>query len=250
MTLPDEARAYRAVQRRNFGRLVRAGSYGPDFDHKPAARAFVKSCFDDIRRVVARPRLRLLDCGCGPGAWLDFIRRELDAERGASCRYYGFDLTPEMIEVARQRLPALPAGRLRQGDVTAEESYTFDGEEPLFDIIFCYDVVQQLPPELQFPACETMARHLRDGGVALIFDQDRHSAFGRGMACAKLVTRSLGIPLVPPHYTAARYPPLKRFARRLAARNYRTALKIAPNKRKRALLVRRASAAHSGFEQV
>lgn len=233
----EQASDYQAVQTKNFGALVRAGSYGLDFDHKPEARAFVRDCINETFPFNGASRPRILDCGCGSGAWLDFIRRQLRSRDESSCRYYGFDLTPEMIEVARKRIPELPPSRLRQGDITAAESYMFDSEEPLFDVIFCYDVVQQLPQQLQFLACETMATHLRDGGVALIFDQDRNSAFGRAMACMKFITRYFRIPLVPPHYTAARYPPLGRFARMLEAQGFRTNIKIGPKRRRRVLVI-------------
>ncbi len=233
---------YEAVQRRNFRELVHAGAYGVDFDHKPEAKAFVKGCINDLFPVATGSGLRILDCGCGSGAWLDFIRGELDCKGDLLHRYYGFDLTSEMIEVACRRLPEFPPTRLHQGNIIAAESYVFDDEEPLFDLIYCYDVVQQLPLRLQFRACETMAEHLRNGGVAIMFDQDRHSSFGRAMGCAKFVTRYLKIPLVPPHYTAARYPPLRQFARRLRESGYETTIKVAPNGRKRALVVQLPSA--------
>lgn len=165
-------------------------------------------------------------------------------------RYYGFDLTPEMIETARRRPAEFPLARLHRGDIIAPESYVFDGEEALYDVIFCYDGVQRLPPRLQFRACQTIAEHLRDGGVAVIFDQDRHLLFGRARGCLKFVTRSLRIPLAPPHSAAARYPPLGQFARRLEESGYQTALKIAINGRKRALVLHVPSATQGGFKQV
>ena len=249
--MTDRRSEYAAAQQRNFGALARAGRFPADFRHKPEARAFVREAvlasIESIESVAAAPAgsaaggLRILDCGCGAGAWLDFIRSELTGRVAVPPRYYGFDLTPEMVHLARLRLPDLPPGRLRQGDILNPESYSFDAEEPRFDLIVCYDVVQQLPGDLQLPACETVAAHLADGGVALIFDRERNSLFGRVMGGAKFLRRHLKLPLVPAYYTAARYPPLNRFARALEQRGYRTGIQAASNGRRRAMTVRRPS---------
>ncbi len=246
--MTDRRSEYAAVQQRNFGALARAGRFRAGFKHKPEARAFVrKSVLESIESIeaggAARPAgatagLKVLDCGCGAGAWLDFIRSELTGRVAVPPRCYGFDLTAEMVALARLRLPDLPPGQLRQGDILDPESYSFDPEEPKFDLIFCYDVVQQLPRELQLPACETMAAHLTDGGVALIFDRERNSLFGWVMGGVKFLRRYLKLPLVPAYYTAARYPPLNRFARALEQRGYQTGIKAASNGRRRAMTVR------------
>lgn len=72
---------------------------------------------DGIKRLVrsallplllsrsADESLSILDCGCGVGPWLEFI-----AGLAPAChqdRLYGFDLTPELVELARQRLADL-----------------------------------------------------------------------------------------------------------------------------------------------
>lgn len=246
----DSTRGYEAVQQRNFGDLVRAGRFGTDFRHKPEAQAFVRNNLAALLPSVASSSPRILDCGCGTGAWLEFIRDELRDWADISPRYYGFDLTEEMIDVAWQRLPDLAPSHLRQGNILTAASYAFDVQDLGFDVIFCYDVVQQLPPHLQFQACETVAAHLADGGVAVIFDQERHSLFGRIMGFAKFLKRYLGIPLQPTHYTAVHYPPLKRFARRLREVGYGTTVRVAPNGRKRAMVIWHPSATHRDFRQV
>lgn len=53
-----------------------------------------------LRRLALRPAERLLDVGCGTGALLDAVRR---AHPGA--RAIGVDLAPEMLRVARRKLP-------------------------------------------------------------------------------------------------------------------------------------------------
>src|SRR6185312_12065021 len=41
---------------------------------------------------------RMIDAGCGPGQWTDFLR-------GQGCDIEGVDLVPRFIEIARSRFP-------------------------------------------------------------------------------------------------------------------------------------------------
>src|SRR3546814_16277666 len=61
-----------------------------------------------------------------------------------------------------------------------------------------------------------MVAALAPGGVAVIFDNEADSRFGRRMALRKLVTRYSGLPLVPRYYCNAAYPPLARIQKQTA----------------------------------
>jgi hypothetical protein len=104
------------------------------------------------------------------------------------------------------------ADHFQQGDILNDSTYGFPGRSGRFDIIFAYDVVQQLPPALQYQACETMLGRLAAGGALIVFDHDSQSRYGRQMAFKKFVTRYLRIELVPRYYCNAKYPPLRQFA--------------------------------------
>ena len=236
---------HEAVQRRIFGRLVRAGVYDAGGSPPAELAAFMRTCIETALPAAGRTGLKVLDCGCGTGVVLQALRDVLDQRAPGRHRYYGFDLSPDMIAVARRRLPEVPPTRLHVGSVLDAESYVFDAEEPLFDLVCCKAVVEQLPPALQFRAVETMLEHVGAGGAAVLFEKDRHSRYGLAMGARKFVTRYLGIPLVPRFYTAARYPPLARFRRRLAqrprlanqARRLRPTVLAMPDGRMRALIV-------------
>ena len=91
-----------------------------------------------------------------------------------------------MIEVARGKLAGLVEAKdLHAGNILEDASYDFGDLDTGFDLIFAYDVVQQLPRRQQYGACEMMAKHLSPEGFALIFDNDSHSKFGRRMARRK-----------------------------------------------------------------
>ncbi len=232
---------YSTVQKTAFRTLVEDGVYDAQFTHAPAVRKFFHDVLNGaLQEMGAGRSISLLDCGCGPGAWLKMAWDVASSTGKSHLNLFGFDITPEMIPAARERLTDfLPADHLKVGDILDAESYEFPGHGKHFDIIFAYDVIQQLPKRLQFQACETMASHLSPNGAVLIFDHEAQSLFGRKMALKKFVTQYLKVELVPPYYCNAKYPPLAKFAARLLhAGAQDTEIKKADHTPKRCLLIR------------
>ncbi len=94
-----------------------------------------------------------LDVGCGTGRHLEFFRREY--------RAVGLDASPEMLRIARRRLPGV---RLVRGDMR-----TFDlGER--FDVVSClFSAIAHLPNERAVAeSFANFARHLAPGGVLIV----------------------------------------------------------------------------------
>ncbi|HEV2415690.1 MAG TPA: class I SAM-dependent methyltransferase [Candidatus Dormibacteraeota bacterium] len=95
----------------------------------------------------------LLDVACGTGAHLEIMRRWYTVE--------GVDLSPEMLEVARSRLPGVP---LQVADMR-----TLDlGRQ--FDVVMClFSAIGYLtePAEIQ-TAIRRMADHVAPGGVLIV----------------------------------------------------------------------------------
>lgn len=240
--MPDQA--YRQVQTRAFGELVRAGVYSADFAHSPKAKAFFQATLRSIAPAAAGRALRILDCGCGPGYWLEVTHEALCDLGQPAPQLYGFDITPEMIDAARGRLAGIvPQAHLRAGDILEDASYDFAGEASEFDVVFAYDVVQQLPRRHQERACRQVAAHVTPGGSALIFDQDWQTPFGLRMEVRKFITRHFKVPLVPAYYCNARYPALGRIGARLArAGRFTAEVRQAPDFQKRVLILRASGA--------
>lgn len=229
-------------QRKSFDGLVEAGVYDADFDHAPAAKLFVAGVLQEIApSLPRRTPLSVLDCGCGTGAWLGFLHAQLTDGGFEGPALYGFDLSERMVALAQRKLQGLaPPHHLRPGNLTDRRSYVFEDMTRHFDLIFTYDVVQQLPPSHQSDACKAIADALAPGGTALIFDNDAASRFGRRMALRKILTRYAGLRLVPRYYCNAKYPPLEKICRTLErAAGLRARIAVRSDGIKRALVVER-----------
>jgi hypothetical protein len=123
-------------------------------------------------------------------------------------------------------------------------SYTFDGLGGGFDLIFAYDVAQQLPRVRQKESCYAITDVLAVGWVALIFDNDAESPFGLSMELRKLLTRYGGLQLVPDYYCNAAYPKLERLLRRVeGALHLRTELIVRDDGINRAMMMAREAPA-------
>jgi SAM-dependent methyltransferase len=176
------------------------------FEYTAGIKRLVRSVL--LPLLLSRPiddSLSILDCGCGVGPWLEFIAGLAPAR--SQDRLYGFDLTPELVELARQRLANCKlTTQISHGDILNPDSYRFPDGRSSYDVIFTFNVIQQLPRRLQPIAFQHMLEHLNPTGVAVVLDNDPISFFGLRMAIKKWITRYSYIPLVPRPYLVARYP--------------------------------------------
>ncbi len=197
--------SYAAVLTSSYADLVATGVYDAAFQHADWATAFFTQTFSQpLAALGPRQPLRVLEAGTGTGFWLGKLPLPIgDTER---VELRGFDLSEEMVGAARQRLArqGIPA-ELMVGDILEDRAYAF-GEVTRHDVVFAYDVVQQLPRGLQDQAVATLFRHVAPGGWLVVFDHDAASRYGRTMGTKKWLRRHLGVPLVPYHYIHSRYP--------------------------------------------
>lgn len=222
-----------------YEELIASGVYTTGTVHGPPDRSIVAKVLGEALRDRSGKPLRVLDVGCGPGEWLLTIAAIAKDRNIDPLRLWGMDVTPGMIELAGERLAAAALDPvLGIGDILDRSTYgDVDGEG--FDLIFTFDVVQQLPRASQFAAVEAMVSALRPGGVLTMFDHDRATPFGRRMGLKKWLTRHGPYPFVPRWYIHAAYPPLEAFARRLAASDRHVRTVGAPDTPRRVLIVER-----------
>ncbi len=103
--------------------------------------------------LLGRGRHTLLDVACGTGKHLEFLRESFEVE--------GLDINEELLNLARQRLPGVPfqLGDMQQFDL----GRTFDVVTCLFSSIGYLKTLDRARE-----ACQSMANHLKPGGVLVI----------------------------------------------------------------------------------
>lgn len=111
-------------------------------------RAFVAPA---LRRATGGAAVRLLDCGCGTGANLEWLHTLGPAT--------GIDLTWSGLAFARQR------GERRLAQARADALPFADAT---FDLVTSFDMLQCVPEPAEPVAFAEMARVLRPGGHAVI----------------------------------------------------------------------------------
>lgn len=109
-------------------------------------RHFIRPAIEEI--ADGRPDLRLLDCGCGTGHNLPFLRQY--------GRTFGFDLTPAGLAYARSR--GVPIARADISHIPFRSQ--------AFDLVTSFDVMQYVQDDGQM--MREFARVLRPGGGAVV----------------------------------------------------------------------------------
>ncbi len=113
----------------------------------------------------------ILDVGCGPGQWTNWLhRRGIDVS--------GLDPTPEFITAARDRYPGVPfrMGHAERLDVA---------DSSLAGILAWYSLIH-LPPDRLTTAFAEFARSLKPGGGLLLgfFEGPQVAPFDHAIATA------------------------------------------------------------------
>ena len=123
-----------------------ADLFGSMTSTHPSDRALVRSWAAALTGPV-------LDAGCGPGQWTDFL-----AACGVAAS--GIDLVPEFVERARVRYPRLS---FDVGDFEAVDA----AAESLGGVLSWYSLIHHSPQDIQIPLAE-FARVIRPGGGLLV----------------------------------------------------------------------------------
>jgi ubiquinone/menaquinone biosynthesis C-methylase UbiE len=109
-----------------------------------------------IRMFRPSKGISILDVGCGTGSHLELYQRY-------ECNLYGLDLSPSMLEVARERLG--DSAQLDLGDAT-DMPY----EDGKFDLIISMLTLHEMSPETRSLVLGEIKRVLKNDGRILVID--------------------------------------------------------------------------------
>lgn len=113
----------------------------------------------------------IIDAGCGPGQWTDYLRRQ-------GCDVEGVDLVPQFVEIARSRFPGHPY-RVGELDDLGVPDRSVAG------ILSWYSIIHTAPDDVPRILAE-FARCLRGGGglVLGMFEGPRVEPFDHAVTTA------------------------------------------------------------------
>ncbi len=131
-------------------------------DHAGVYNICKKDYPDVLAELEKEPFTDLLDCGCGTAPMLSLLY-----EKYPEKHYTGIDLTPKMIEVAREK--NLPGVELVVGDC---ENLPF--AENSFDAVICSQSFHHYPNVQDF--FNSVYRVLRPGGRLILRDMTANTA--------------------------------------------------------------------------
>lgn len=140
-----------------------ASDYFADYYADP--KAYPPVHVDIIRNLLRTAGTRtLLDAGCGPASMLRGL-----FDMGIDL--YGFDLTPEMVEVARQVVARrdIPGSHIWEGSVAEPAHFHRPGITPAaYDAAICMGVFPHLPDEVETAALANLHAALKPGGTVAV----------------------------------------------------------------------------------
>lgn len=116
-----------------------------------------KKDYPDILDELEKERFSdILDAGCGPAPMISLL-----AEKYPDCHYTGLDLTPAMIEKAKQK-------NITNATFVVGDCENFPFEKDSFDAIICSNSFHHYPnPQAFF---DSVKRCLRPGGRLILRD--------------------------------------------------------------------------------
>ncbi len=110
----------------------------------------------DMISKYARPGMKILDAGCGPGVVLEEIRRESGKSQYG---LFGTDVRPDMLKIAGKQVPK---ARFFASDLEV----SIGAKNDFFDVVYSAHVIEHLTrPEKAF---KEFYRVLRPGGTLII----------------------------------------------------------------------------------
>ena len=109
-----------------------------------------------IRMFRPSKGMNILDIGCGTGSHLELYQRY-------QCNLFGIDLSPSMLEVARERLG--DSAQLDLGDAT-EMTY----EDDKFDLVISMLSLHEMSRETRSAVLSEIKRVLKSDGRILLID--------------------------------------------------------------------------------
>lgn len=114
-----------------------------------------------IQRSGIRPGMRVLEVGCGSGAYTTFVARAV----GPAGRVYGLDIQPDMLRQIRNKLTR-PENQDIAIDLIHGSAYELPLADASLDVAYVVTVLQEIPDRER--ALREVRRVLKSGGTLAV----------------------------------------------------------------------------------
>lgn len=115
-----------------------------------------------IKRSGMKSGMKILEIGCGSGAFTTFIARYV----GSKGRVYALDIQPGMLEQLKNKLLKPENRDINNIVLKLASAYDLPFSDNLFDLVYMVSVFQEIPDTAN--ALEEIKRVLKAGGILAI----------------------------------------------------------------------------------
>ena len=115
-----------------------------------------------IERSGIKRGMRVLDLGCGPGAFTPFVARAV-GEKG---KVYALDIQPKMLEQIRNKLSKPENKNIKNIKLIEGNAYELPFDDSSLDLVYMVTVLQEIPDRNR--ALHEVKRVLKRGGFLAV----------------------------------------------------------------------------------
>ncbi|MBC8512190.1 MAG: class I SAM-dependent methyltransferase [Dehalococcoidia bacterium] len=112
-----------------------------------------------IQRSGIRKGTRVLEVGCGSGAYTTFVARAV----GREGRVYALDIQPEMLQQLESKLARPENEDIRNVELVNSSAYELPFDDDSLDLVYMVTVLQEIPDRSK--ALQQVRRVLKPGGI-------------------------------------------------------------------------------------
>lgn len=115
-----------------------------------------------IQRSGIEKGMRVLEVGCGSGAFTTFVARVVDEEG----KVYALDIQPEMLEQLRNKLSKPDNKDIKNIELISAGAYDLSFDDNSLDLVYMVTVLQEIPDRNK--ALQQVRRVLKPGGILAV----------------------------------------------------------------------------------
>jgi ubiquinone/menaquinone biosynthesis C-methylase UbiE len=115
-----------------------------------------------IRRSGIKEGMRVLDLGCGSGAFTTFVAKSV----GPRGQIYALDIQPKMLEQLKEKLSKPENQNIKNIQLINSSAYNLPFEDSSLDLVYMVTVLQEIPDKNK--ALIEIKRVLKSGGILAV----------------------------------------------------------------------------------